>query len=99
MEELAIILRLANKANEKLMTTKLKEVLEGFGYNTLTSLYDIAYWEWELIINKFKRTSKEFSNIIKILEISDEFKEEKARLIREKRRKQRAEKIREKQAV
>ena len=92
MEELAIILRLANNANEKLITPKLKEVLENFGYKTLTNLHDIAYWEWELILEKFKRNSKEFSNIIKILEINDEFKEEKARIIREKRRNKRKEK-------
>ncbi len=92
MEELAIIKRLTNRANEKLMTEKLWKVLERFGYKTLTTLTTIEYWEWELILEKFKRNSKEFSNIIKILEINYEFKEEKARIIREKRRNKRKEK-------
>ncbi len=58
MEELAIIKRLTNRANEKLMTEKLWKVLERFGYKTLTTLTTIEYWEWELILEKFKRNSK-----------------------------------------
>lgn len=88
MTDIQMLKKIIKKNIINLLTQKLTKRIKDFGY-AKREILEIETWEWEMIVEKINRNSIEFKNILKIMELKEEFLTTKEKMIKDSRAKAR----------